>query len=158
VYRSDWFITLMIISAGMLLLLIIVFMYRRWKRRQRSNFKGTCHPLIEWKKDLVINESAIHLITYNSGARFSIVPKLFGWQKSLCIFNKCMFQALKVGSYFAFPYNWNILKEQLFTSSWSQFQELLFEPDKLPDLSRNVLIDMFEKWWFRVRGAMKTKN
>ena len=48
---------------------------------------------------------------------FSNVPKLFGWHKSLYIFNKNMFQALKLGSYFAFPCIWNILKEQLFTAS-----------------------------------------
>ena len=48
-----------------------------------------------------------------------------------------MFQALKLGSYFAFPCIWNILKEQLFTASGSYFQELLFGPDKLPGLSRN---------------------
>ena len=54
-----------------------------------------------------------------SGARFSNVPKLFGWHKSLYIFNKNMFQALKLGSYFAFPWIWNILKEQHFTASGS---------------------------------------
>ena len=52
-------------------------------------------------------------------ACFSKVPKLFGCQKSLYIFNKNMFQALKLGSYFAFPCIWNILKEQLFMTSGS---------------------------------------
>ena len=33
------------------------------------------------------------------GARFSKVPKLFGWQKSLCIFNRNTFHALKLCSY-----------------------------------------------------------
>ena len=67
-------------------------------------------------------------------ACFSNVPKLFWWHKSLCIFNKNTFQALKLGSYFAFPYIWN-LKEQLFTASRSLFQELLFGPGKLLGLS-----------------------
>ena len=60
---------------------------------------------------------------------FRVVPKLFGWHKSLCIFNKNTFQALKLGSYFAFPY---IIKRAAFTVSGSLFQELLFGPDKLP--------------------------
>ena len=72
-----------------------------------------------------------------SGARFSNVPELFGRHKSLCIFNKNMFQALKLGSYFAFLYILNILKGQLFTASGSLFQELLFGPAKLPGLSGN---------------------
>ena len=54
-----------------------------------------------------------------------------------------MFQALKLGSYFAFPCIRNIVKEQLFTASGSQFQELIFEPDKLPGLSRNGPLDLF---------------
>jgi len=53
-------------------------------------------------------------------ARFSNVPKLFGWHKSLCIFNKNTVQALKLGSYFTFPYIWKMLKKkQLFTTSES---------------------------------------
>ena len=70
-------------------------------------------------------------------ARLSNVPKLFGWDKSLCIFNKKTFKALKLGSYFTILYIWNILKEQLFTACGSQFLELLFGPDMLPGLSRN---------------------
>ena len=41
------------------------------------------------------------------------------------MFNKKTVQALKLGSYFTFPYIRNMLKEQLFTASGSQFQELL---------------------------------
>ena len=48
--------------------------------------------------------------------------KLFGWHKSLCIFDKNKFQTLKLGSYFAFPYIRNLLKEELFTASGSQIQ------------------------------------
>ena len=40
----------------------------------------------------------------SSGARFSNSPKLFGWRKSLCIFNKNTVQHLELGSYFTFPY------------------------------------------------------
>ena len=36
----------------------------------------------------------------------------FSGGKSLCISNRNTFQALKLGSYFFFPYIWNILKEQ----------------------------------------------
>ena len=61
----------------------------------------------------------------------------FSGDKSLCIFNRNTFQALKLGSYFAFPYICNMLKEQLSTARRSQFQELLFRPDKLLGLSRN---------------------
>ena len=79
----------------------------------------------------------LDLCDTDAGARFPNAPKLFRWHKSLCIFNKNTFQALKLGNYFAFPYIWNILKEKLFTASGSQFQELLFGPAKLPGLSRN---------------------
>ena len=54
-----------------------------------------------------------------SGARFSKVPKLFGWQKSLWIFNRNTFRALKLCSYFVFSFIWNILKERVFTASGS---------------------------------------
>ena len=53
------------------------------------------------------------------GTRFSNVSKLFGWHKSLCNFNKNTFWALKLGSYFAFPYIWKISKQKLFTASGS---------------------------------------
>ena len=53
------------------------------------------------------------------GVRFLKVPKHFGWHKSLFIFNTKTFPALKLGSYFTFPYIWNILKEQLFTTGGS---------------------------------------
>ena len=53
------------------------------------------------------------------GARFSKVPKLFGCQKSLCIFNGNTFRALKLCSYFVFSFIWNILKERVFTASGS---------------------------------------
>ena len=72
-----------------------------------------------------------------SGARFANVTKLFGWHKPLFIFNKNSFQVLKLGSYFAFPCIWNVLKEQLLTTSKSLLQELLFGSDKLQRLSRN---------------------
>ena len=55
------------------------------------------------------------------GARFSKVPKLFGWQKSLCTFNRDTFRALKLCSYFADH----------------SFKSYFFGPDKLPGLSRN---------------------
>ena len=53
------------------------------------------------------------------GARFSKVPKVFGCQKSLCIFNRNTFRALKLGSYFALSSILTISKEQLFTTSES---------------------------------------
>ncbi|XP_068714967.1 neuroglian-like isoform X2 [Montipora foliosa] len=43
VYNSDWFITLMVISAGTLVLLAIIFIYRRCRRRSRANFKVSEH-------------------------------------------------------------------------------------------------------------------
>jgi len=61
--------------------------------------------------------------------------------KSLCIFNEKTFQSLKLVGYFAIPYIWNIIKEQLFTASASYFQELLFGPVKLTGLSRNAPLD-----------------
>ena len=85
-------------------------------------------------------------------ACFFNVPKLFGWHKSLCIFNKKTFQALKLGSFFAFLYIWNILKEQLFTASGSQFLELLFGTDKLAGLSINGPLQICSKI-FRIRAS-----
>ncbi|XP_068759026.1 neuroglian-like isoform X2 [Montipora capricornis] len=43
VYNSDWFITLMVISAGTLVLLAIIFIYRRCRRRRKANFKVSEH-------------------------------------------------------------------------------------------------------------------
>ena len=56
---------------------------------------------------------------FSPGARFSNVPKLFGWHQSLCIVNKKRFQTSKLFSHFAFPYIWNVSKEKLFTASAS---------------------------------------
>ncbi|KAJ7377911.1 ATP-dependent DNA helicase chl1 [Desmophyllum pertusum] len=42
-YESDWFITLIILSAGVLLLLLIVVVVRRCRRRRSSNFKVSEH-------------------------------------------------------------------------------------------------------------------
>ncbi|XP_074608784.1 hemicentin-1-like [Acropora palmata] len=61
VYRSDWFITLMIISAATLLLLIIVFMYRRWKRRQRSNFKVSEHEKEPMKEQNEVGSISVEI-------------------------------------------------------------------------------------------------
>lgn len=61
VYRSDWFITLMIISAATLLLLIIFFMYRRWKRRQRSNFKVSEHEKEPMKEQNEVGSISVEI-------------------------------------------------------------------------------------------------
>jgi len=58
--------------------------------------KETYHAMFMIKASVKFNECM--------WVRFSKLPKLFRWYKFLCIFNKNSFQALKFGSYFAFPY------------------------------------------------------
>ena len=59
-------------------------------------------------------------------ARFSKVPKLFGWHNSLCIFKTKVFHVTKPCSYFNFYCLYNIWKDQLYRTSGSEFYELLF--------------------------------
>ena len=72
-----------------------------------------------------------------AGACFSNVAKLFGWHKSLCVFNMKTFQALNLAVIQPLLISETYFKKQLFTASGSQSQELLFEPDKLTGISRN---------------------
>ena len=72
------------------------------------------------------------------GARFSKVPKLFGRVSGvLCIFKTKASRGTKLCSYLNFCSLCNILKDQLFRISGSDFYEWLFGPEKFSELSRN---------------------
>ena len=88
-----------------------------------SHWRHLCHCvssicLRTWNNTYT-RKHVVHLLECRPGVRFSKVPKLFGWQKSLCIFNRNTSRALKLCSYFVFSFIWNILKEQVFTASGS---------------------------------------
>ena len=61
----------------------------------------------------------------------------FGWHNSLCIFKTKASRGTKLCSYFYFCSLYNILKDQLYRISRSQFYEWLFGPEKFSGLSRN---------------------
>ena len=67
-------------------------------------------------------------------AHFSNIPKRFGWHKSLYVLKTNTFQALKLRSYFAFPFIRNILKRAAFHGKRILVSRIAF---KLPGLSRN---------------------
>ena len=91
-----------------------VMMFRICRSYRESKTNSLNITLVSWGVQIPQRGS---IFSKGSGARFSNVPKLFGWNKSRYIFNKNIFQALKLGSYFAFPCIWNISKEQVFTAS-----------------------------------------
>ena len=60
----------------------------------------------------------------------------FGWHNSLCIFKTKASRGMKLCSYFYYSLC-NILKDQLYRISRSEFYEWLFGPEKFSGLSRN---------------------
>ena len=72
------------------------------------------------------------------GARFSKVPKFFGWHNSLCIFKTKVFGVTKLCSYFNLHSLYKIWKDQLHRISASEFYEWLFVPVKFSGLLRNA--------------------
>ena len=53
------------------------------------------------------------------GARFSKVPKLFGWHNSLCIFKTKVFRDMKLCSYFNLYSLYNIWNEKISFTEWA---------------------------------------
>ena len=100
----------------------------RWRSRcRRQRVCQSCFQII----------MLVMLITTIPGARFSKVPKLFGWHNSLCILKAKAFQDTKLYSYFNFPSHYIMWKDQLYRTSGSEFYGWLFGPEKFSGLLRN---------------------
>ena len=104
----------------------------------RKFWRRTCSPVVKSRSLLPLaildfwSLSLSKTFPRRPGARFSKVPKLFGWHNSLCIFKTKVFRVTKLCCYFNFYSLYNPWK------SGSEFYEWLWGLAKLPGILRNA--------------------